>query len=120
MCMCVCKRILMRCAEGHYRCFWRKANGWLTSLDGSKHVQALPKAEPCIMLCIGNLDRGRTLREAFCVACLGALPQLLPTPRVTSLVLPKASFSFRMQSSTRARCSGERRPLLQSPSLPPT
>ena len=33
--------------------------------DGSKHLQALPTAEPCITICSGNLDRGRTLREAF-------------------------------------------------------
>ena len=33
--------------------------------DGSKHLQELPKAEPFMTICSGNLDRGRSLREAF-------------------------------------------------------
>ena len=59
---------------------------------GSKHLQVLPKAEPCITICSGNLDRGRTLREAVVWRAKGVLPELLPTPRIPSLVLEKASF----------------------------
>ena len=47
---------------------------------------------PYIMIYNGNLDRGRTLREASVWYNYGGLPGLLPTPSAPSLALEKAPF----------------------------
>lgn len=97
LCVCVCKQILMHCVEGHYGCFWRKVNGWLTGLGGKQASSGAPSA-------LNNMQLGQrqTFKGSFCAARLGSIARTVAHTQDTSASIRKGVFSFRVQSSTRA------------------
>ena len=97
LCMCVCKQILMHHEEGHYGCFWRKVNGWLTGLGWKQASSGAPSA-----LYHMQLGHRQNFKGSLCAACLGSIARTVAHTQGTFTSIRKGVFSFRVQSSTRA------------------
>lgn len=57
---------------------------------------------PYIMICNGNLDRGRTFKGSICVVQLWRFARTVAHTQCTFTSIIKGTFSSRMQSGTRA------------------
>lgn len=102
VCVCVCKQILMHCEEGHYGCFWRKANGWLTSLGWKQASSGAPKSRALYDDLQWQLGQRQKFKGSFCVARLGSFARTVAHNQDTFTSIRKGIFSFRTQSGTRA------------------
>lgn len=97
--LCVCKQILMHCEEGHYGCFWRKVNGWLTGLGWKQASSGAPRSRALYHM---QLGQRQNFKGSFWAARLGSVARTVAHTQDTFTSIRKGVFSFRVQSGTRA------------------